>query len=103
MGQSDASVGYPVRTLLNRTIEALLSEGTIEERISEANNWIRRLEQHKHEVPAEFIGELKRVTNDVAQLVESRTTCCSVDHLPLELTSRLLALYVDVSDGALIF
>ena len=85
------------RILLNRAIEAFLSEGSIQQRLSEANAYIRRLEDLKDEVGDE-LDELKSVADFLAS---------SQGHLSserqLELTERLLALYVNASDGALIF
>ena len=85
-----------VRVLLNRTIEALLSDATIQQRRSAANACISRLERYKNEVP-DALNQLKCIMDDLALL----------DHLSpdreLELTERLLTLYVNASDGALIF
>ena len=85
-----------VRVLLNRTIEELLSDATIQQRRSAANVCISRLERYKNEVP-DALNQLKCIMDDLTLL----------DHLSpdreLELTERLLTLYVNASDGALIF
>jgi hypothetical protein len=85
------------RILLNRTIEAFLSEGSTRQRLAEANAYIRRLESYRDEIPDE-LHELNRVANILA----SSTEYLSPER-ELELTDRLLTLYVRVSDGALIF
>jgi len=86
------------RVLLNRTIEVLLSDSPIRQRLLQAKVSIRQLERFKNEVPDE-LNELKFI---VDSLTFSSEDLLSPDR-ELELTERLLTLYVNVSDGALIF
>jgi len=85
------------RMLLNRTIEALLSEDSVEQRLSEVKTCLSRLESYRTQIPDE-LNELEEVSDIIAS---------SEGHfspeLGLELTERLLTLYISVSDGALIF
>jgi hypothetical protein len=85
------------RMLLNRTIEALLSEDSIEQRLSEVETCLSRLESYRTQIPGE-LNELEEVSDIIAS---------SEGHLSpepeLELMERLLTLYISVSDGALIF
>ena len=95
-----------VRKLLNWTIEALLSEDSIEQRLSEAETCLSILENYRNrpapptstrQIPGE-LNELQGVSDILAS---------SEEHLSPEgelgLTERLLTLYISVSDGALIF
>ena len=85
------------RMLLNRTIEALLSEDSVEQRLSEVETCLSILENYRNQIPGE-LNELKGVSDILAS---------SEEHLSPErelgLTERLLTLYISVSDGALIF
>jgi hypothetical protein len=87
-----------VRVLLDRTIEVLLSDSPIQQRLLQAKACIRQLEQYKKEVPDE-LNELEFI---VDSLMSSLENPFSPDR-ELELTERLLTLYVNASDGALIF
>jgi hypothetical protein len=83
--------------LLNRAIEAFLLESSIEQRLGQVNACIDKLEDYKPEISDE-LNELKQIRDILA---------CSQQHLvperQLEMTERLLELYVCASDGALIF
>lgn len=85
------------KILLNLTIEACLLEAPIEQRLHNLNICISKLEDYKEEVPEEF-EEVKKIAGIMG---------CHRENLSpereLELTERLLTLYVGVSDGALIF
>jgi hypothetical protein len=85
------------KILLNQTIEACLLDRPVEQRLAEVNVCIRRLEEHRDEITEE-LAELKNIT--------SILVCCQENLSPereLELTERLLTLYISVSDGALVF
>jgi uncharacterized protein with ParB-like and HNH nuclease domain len=97
MGRVEEMTTDTARMLLNRTIEALLSEGSIEQRLSEGETCLSRLEIYRTQIPGE-LDELKIVLNILASSEEH----LSPEH-ELELTERLLTLYISVSDGALIF
>jgi hypothetical protein len=83
--------------LLNQAIEAFLLEGSIKQRLGEMNTCIDKLEDYRSEISDE-LDELKQIRNILAS---------SQQHLgpehELEITERLLSLYVGVSEGALIF
>ena len=90
--------------LLNRAIEALLSDGSLQQRLCNADGYIRQLERYATEVPGE-LAELKRI---VSSLQADDTPIDGSDiHLvqkrELELAEQLLELYVCGSGGALIF
>jgi hypothetical protein len=87
-----------VRVLLNRTIEALLSGSSIQQRLLQAKASIRQLERYKNEVPDE-LNELKSI---VDSLISSSENALSPDR-ELEITERLLTVYINISGGALIF
>ena len=97
MDRDVAMASEKTRMLFNRTIEALLLECSARERSSEADAWIRRLENYRNEVPAE-LSEIKDIA-DILASAEGRLT----PELELDLTDRLVTLYVDISGGALIF
>ena len=98
MDTADPIVNDSVRVLLNRTIEVLLSDSSIEQRLRQAKASIRKLERYENEVTDE-LNELKFV---VDSLESSSEDPLSLDR-ELELTERLLTLYVNASEGALIF
>jgi uncharacterized protein YfkK (UPF0435 family) len=85
------------KILLNLTIEACMLEAPIEQRLHNLNICISKLEDYKEEVPEEF-EEVKKIAGIMVRHREN----LSPEH-ELELTERLLTLYVSVSDGALIF
>src|ERR1700720_4516186 len=98
MDIADPIANDSVRVLLNRTIEVLLSDSSIEQRLRQAKASIRKLERFANEVTDE-LNELKFV---VGSLESSSEDPRSPDR-ELELTERLLTLYVNASEGALIF
>ena len=98
MDTADPIANDSVRVLLNRTIEVLLSDSPIRQRLFQAKASIRQLERYKNEVPDE-LNELKFIVDN---LTSSSEDPLSPDR-ELELTERLLTLYVNASDGALIF
>jgi hypothetical protein len=98
MDTADPIANDSVRVSLNRTIEMLLSDSPIRQRLLQAKASIRQLERYKNEVPDE-LNELKFI---VDSLTSSSEDPLSPDR-ELELTERLLTLYVNASDGALIF
>jgi uncharacterized protein YutE (UPF0331/DUF86 family) len=83
--------------LLNRAIEAFLLESSIEQRLGQVSACIDKLEDYKPEVPDE-LNELKQIRNVLASVQQHLAP-----ERELEITDRLLELYVTVSDGALIF
>ena len=97
---------HTARTLLNRTMEALLSDSPIQQRLSEANASIKRLAQYKNEIPTQW-NELKCIVNEFSLLVDIEITGSAKDDLSsaheLELSERLLTLYINLSGGSLIF
>jgi hypothetical protein len=87
-----------VRVLLDRTIEGLLSDSSIQHRLLQARACIRQLERYKNEVPDE-LNELESIVDSLASSLENPLS----PDPELELAERLLMLYVNASDGALIF
>ena len=98
MDTADPIVNDSVRVLLNRTIEALLSDSSIEQRLRQAKVSITKLERFANEVTEE-LNELKFVVDSL----ESSSEDPRSPDRELELTERLLTLYVNASEGALIF
>ena len=90
------------RGLLNRAIEALLSDHSIQQRVADANRYIRKLQQYPHKIPADF-DVLKRIVDDLDPLAGDCPDAHLASAQELALTERLLTLYVQVSDGALVF
>jgi hypothetical protein len=97
MGTVEGLTADTARMLLNRTIEALLSEGSVEQRLSQTQACLSRLAVYRDEIPAE-LNELQGIADILAS---SKENICP--EREQELTERLLTLYVSVSDGALIF
>ena len=86
------------RTLVNQALEAILSDAPIQQRLAEANGYIRSLDKYSGMAAAE-LRELKSLADDLA-LFESQGW--SEAH-EFHLTERTLALYGDMAAGALIF
>jgi uncharacterized protein YutE (UPF0331/DUF86 family) len=72
-------------------------EGSIEQRLAHLNACIDKLEDYKPEISDE-LNELKQIRNILAS---SRQRVAP--ERELEITERLLELYVTATDGALIF
>ena len=85
------------KILLNLTIEACLVEGSIEERLNNVNICIGKLEDYKEEL-GEELEEVKKIAGIMVCNRENPSP-----ERELELTERLLSLYIGASDGALIF
>jgi hypothetical protein len=86
------------RTLMNRALEVFLSDGPIEQRLAHANAYIRRLEAYSASASSE-LRELKSLADDLAL---SEGQGWSEAH-EIELTERVLALYVEMAGGTLVF
>jgi hypothetical protein len=86
------------RTVVNRALEAFLSDAPIQQRLAEANGYLRSLEKHSGTAISE-LRELKSLADDLA-LWEGQGW--NEGH-EFELTERVLALYADMAGGALIF
>jgi hypothetical protein len=98
MDIADPIANGSVKLLLNRTIEVLLSENPIQQRLLRAKACIRQLERYKNQISGE-LDELKFIVDSLASSSEGPL---SADR-DLELTEKLLTLYVNACDGALIF
>jgi hypothetical protein len=97
-----ATIHETARILLNRSIEALLSDGSLQQRLSEAKDHIREMERYSNEIPDEVV-ELKSIVDDLEDaLLESPDAYLSPGR-ELVLAERLLALYNQGSAGAVIF
>ena len=89
-------------------IEALLAEGSVQQRLSEANRYIRKLQQHQAEIPDGCFGGLQEIMATLANGREDNVDKYgphdySSTEQELVLTEELLSLYAAVTDGALIF
>lgn len=97
MGRVEEMASEKTMSLLNRAIEAAMLEGPIEQRLAYMNACIDKLEDYKPEISDE-LNELKQIRNILAS---SRQRVAP--ERELEITERLLELYVTATDGALIF
>lgn len=86
------------RILMNRALEALLSNAPIQQRLAEANSYVRRLEKYSGMEAAE-LRELKALADDLARFESQDWN----EAHEFQLTERALALYGDMAAGALIF
>ena len=98
MDAIDTIENETTRTLVNRALEAFLSDAPIQQRLAEAHGYIRSLETYGG-AAANDLQELKSLADDLA-LSEGQDW--SEAH-EFELTERVLALYVEMAGGALIF
>jgi hypothetical protein len=94
------------RRLFSQAIDALISEGTPRERLSEADVCIQRLENQPYETDLALLEELKRIRGDFAQAVEQNPHGTAAIFLwrrtEDRLTDDLFSLYIDLSGGVLI-
>lgn len=90
------------RDLLNRAIEALLSDDSLPQRLSEAKDHIRKMERHSREIADEIV-ELKSIVDDLEELLLGAPGAPLSPGHELALAERLLTLYVQGSAGAVIF
>jgi hypothetical protein len=94
------------RGLFSQVIDALISEGTPRERLSEADVCIQRLEDQPYEADLPLLEELKRIRGDFAKAVEQNPHGSGAISLwrrtDDKLTDDLFSLYIDLSGGALI-
>jgi hypothetical protein len=90
--------------LLNRALEALLSDGSLQHRLCDADAYIRQLERYGSEAPGE-LTELKRIvsTLQAGDMPMDGSDTYLVQNRELELAEQLLELYVCGNGGALIF
>jgi hypothetical protein len=90
------------RGLLNQAIEALLSDGSLLQRLSVAQDHIGEMERYSSEIPDEIV-ELKSIVDDLEDLLLDSPDAPLSPARELALAERLLTLYVQGSAGALIF
>jgi hypothetical protein len=93
---------------LNCAIEALLAEGSVRQRLSEANRYIGRLEQHRSGLPDECFDALKGIVDKLAHPKGAdMEDHCTEYYLSAEqectLAEELLSLYLIASGGVLTF
>jgi flagellin-specific chaperone FliS len=82
---------------LNQALEACLSQAPIKHQLDEVSACVQQLKAYRDEVPDEM-DQLQKIANILASAEEH----LSPEH-ELELSERLLTIYISVSDGALIF
>jgi hypothetical protein len=90
------------RTLLNRAIEALVSDAALSQRVSEGKLHIGELERYSSEIE----DELVELTHIVADLEDALVVSPDAHLSPareLALAERLIALYIHGCAGAVIF
>jgi flagellin-specific chaperone FliS len=97
MGRVEEMASENAKVLLNRAIEACLSEDSITHQLNEVSACVQQLEDYRNEIPDEM-GELQKITNILASAQEHLSP-----ERELELSERLLTLYISVCDGALVF
>ena len=96
------------RMNLNSAIEALLAEGSIEERLFNVNRSIAALEQHGANIPDRCLETLKDIADQLARSNGSRADEHSTEHYlspeqEFALAEELLSLYITASGGVLMF
>lgn len=99
---TSATVDETARTLLNRAITALLSDGSLPQRLSEAKDHIREMEPYSSEISDELV-ELKGIVYDLEDALLDSLDAHLSPARELALAERLLALYIQGSAGAVIF
>jgi hypothetical protein len=96
------------RMTLNCAIEALLAEGSVQQRLSKANRYIRRLEQHRSGIPDQcldtLMGIVDKLTHPMGAHIEDHCTEYSLSpEQEFTLVEELLSLYMIASGGVLTF
>ena len=96
------------RSSLNLAIEALLDEGPIDGRLSNAACFIAELEQYRSAIPDECFNMLKDIVGQLTCFQEAVAQdqgadgCLSAEE-ELALSEELLSLYITASGGSLVF
>ena len=91
------------KALLNGAIQALLAEDTIRERVSQARGCLKKLERFNGEADEELADELRCILDDIEKkIIEGAADVLSSED-EQDLTERLFSLYLDVSEGMLIW
>src|SRR5690242_14136615 len=90
------------KALLNEAIEALPATAAMTERIGEATAWLAQLESGYTGVDQELVCVVRSITNDLEHRMIDRDQGMSPQD-ELELSQRLLSVYLDASEGALIW
>ena len=85
------------KVLLNQVLEACLSQAPIKYQLDEVSACVQQLKAYRDEVPDEM-DQLQKIANILASTEEHLSP-----EAELELSERLLTIYISVSDGALIF
>lgn len=90
------------KALLNEAIEALLAEDTIQQRVSQARGCLEKLGRCDSESDTELVEELRGIVDGVERKIRgARGILSSEDEQ--ELSEQLFSLYLDLSEGALIW
>lgn len=97
MGRVEEMARENAKVLLYQAIEACLSEDSVEHQLKEVDACIRQLQDYRDIVPEEM-EELQEISNILALARKHLSP-----EYELELSKRLLTLYMSVCDGALIF
>ena len=90
------------KALFNEAIEALLAEDTIQQRVSQARRCLEKLGRFDSESDTELVEELRGIVDDIETKIKgARDVLSSEDEQ--ELSERLFSLYLDLSEGALVW
>jgi hypothetical protein len=98
-----SEIDTSAKALLNGAIQALLAEDTIHERVSQARGCLEKLGRFNGEADEEFVGELRCIIDDVEKkIIEGAGGVLSSED-EQDLPERLFLLYLDMSDGVMIW
>jgi hypothetical protein len=89
---------------LCQVIDSLLAEGPIQERLADATRCLDLLEFYKSEFPTAIFNEFTDIIRDLTEMLSNNQ-----GNMPLapeqeiDLTNKMLSLYIEISGGVLIF
>lgn len=97
-------VSDSVTRKLCQVIDSLLAEGPIQERLADATRRLDLLEFYKSEFPTAIFNEFTDIIRDLTEMLSNNQ-----GNMPLapeqeiDLTNKMLSLYIEISGGVLIF
>ena len=97
MGRVEGMVSKNAKVFVESGARRCLSQAPIKHQLDEVSACVQQLKDYRDEIPDE-INQLQKIANILASAEEH----LSPEH-ELELSERLLTIYISVSDGALIF
>jgi len=92
-----------VREGLYQAIYSLLGKGTIQERVSSANQYLIPVKFYEREIPEGILEEFEDILDYFNQIGANKIGGITSGQEEIDLTERLFAIYIIINSGNLIF